>query len=96
MDIVLAPVSGQDVEEAVVAAASECGLFVASMTTLATLPGSYHWHLRRHQESGTLEVTWIPAKRDLWVSYRANRVGGWVAHVAPEFAASMGRRLRGS
>ena len=80
--------------DAVRDAAAELGLTVARDDSLATYPGSRHWHLRNPSVSGTLEVTSWPAGSRLWVSYHDNRVGdGWVRETAPLFAQEIGRRL---
>jgi hypothetical protein len=75
-------------EVAIVTAAAALGLVVATISSLRKYPGSRHWHLRKPGMSGTLEATYWPAGHRFWVAYHSNRAGdGWVARVAPEFAA---------
>lgn len=60
--------------EAVVA----CELELATNSTLKTLPGSHHWHVRRAGETGTLEATWLPAEGRFWFAVHENRNGAWI------------------
>lgn len=66
------------VQRAVVAVCNELGLTVASRTTLATYPGSVHWHVRQPPQPGTMEITWWVSEHRLWLSVHANRGGEWV------------------
>jgi hypothetical protein len=76
-----------NVESKVTSAALDLGLTVATDGTLSKYPGCRHWHLRKRGRSGTLEVTYWPAKKRLWVTYHSNRVGdGWVEGAAPVVA----------
>src|SRR5437870_4197182 len=72
------------------AACDATGLTVTLRGTLRQYPGSVHWHCKRGQVRGTLEVTWWPAGRRLWLSVQAGRQGEWtdaaLAHVAAELA----------
>jgi hypothetical protein len=71
---------------AVLAAAAQLGLLIATDGPLRKYPGSRHWHLRKTGCAGTLEVTYWPGKSRLWVAYHSNRTGdGWVESMAPEF-----------
>ncbi len=51
--------------------------YVDSETTLKTLPGSIHWHIKRLDASGTLEATWLPGG-EAWLSYHSNRHAPWI------------------
>ena len=53
------------------------GLTAAAKTSLASFPGSVHWHFKREGEKGVLELTLWPAKRRLWASIHADRTGSW-------------------
>ena len=95
-DLVELEVAGRsgDVGRAVVAAAESLGLRITSDGRLRMYPGSRHWHLKRAAVSGTLEVTWWPARDRLWVAYHSNRVGnGWVEEDAPRLASLLAQEL---
>jgi hypothetical protein len=77
----------QDVGAAVSSVAEHLGLTIASDGRLKSYPGSRHWHLKKPGKSGTLEITFWPAKERFWVTYHSNRIGdGWVEELAPIFA----------
>ena len=86
-----------DAVGAVAAVASSLNLEVATDGELRSFPGSRHWHFRRRERSGTLEVTLWPSENGLWVSYHENRVGdGWVVAACDEFACALAAKLSGS
>jgi hypothetical protein len=65
-------------EEVIERCCAAAGLRVTMKGTVAAHPGSVHWHLKRGEERGTLEVTLWPARRRLWLSVHANRGGDWI------------------
>ena len=65
------------------------GLHVALKGTVKAHQGSVHWHLRRGEERGTLEVTLWPARRRLWLSVHANRGGEWVEAALRDLADAL-------
>jgi len=66
------------VAEIVEATIKTSGLRVAIRRSLAGDPNSQHWHLKRGEATGTLELTWSPSQNRLWASVHANRAGSWV------------------
>jgi hypothetical protein len=69
--------------ETVVEAASAAeGLWVARKAAMATYPGSIHWHLRRGNDPGTIEVTVWPAGRRIWLKVHPLRNTLWVEPAA--------------
>ncbi|MBX3115562.1 MAG: hypothetical protein KF836_13435 [Fimbriimonadaceae bacterium] len=44
--------------------------------------GGRHWHIRKPIEKGTLELTWWPKERRMWLSWRSNRMGNWIEETA--------------
>ena len=80
---------------ALVAAGVPHGLHIALSTELKTYPGSRHWHLRRADLPGVLEVTYWPKRNRLWVSVRANRDGGWARQACPLFARALAAQIAG-
>lgn len=67
----------EDFDDRLERASSAFGLLI-ERTTLLTHPGSVHWHLRRPQQKGTLEVTWLPDKSRAWFAVHANRQAPWI------------------
>lgn len=51
--------------------AATLGLTCTLRTTLATLPGSLHWHFKRPKEKGTLEFT--THNSTAWLSVQSGR-----------------------
>ena len=87
--------SNAEPQDAVRKLAEEFGLRVTSDGRLRTYPGSSHWHLKRGQEAGTLEVTHWPQKNRVWVSYHTNRATVWVMEMARLFAQALAEHLGG-
>ena len=52
---------------------ADAGLRRTLKSTLASCPGCVHWHYARPPERGTLELTWWPARRRLWLKVSAGR-----------------------
>jgi hypothetical protein len=75
-----------DLETAVERFCNANGLTITMKSTLSKYPGSIHWHLKKGQDRGTLEVTLWPAKERLWFSMQSGRTADWVMETA--------RRLR--
>jgi hypothetical protein len=65
-------------ESVVEAACAAEGLRVARKTTLATYPGSVHWHVKRGNAAGTLEITVWPRGRRAWLKVQAGRRAPWI------------------
>ena len=62
-------------------ALKQLNCFVSSRTTLATLPGSIHWHIKSASEPrGTLEFTQLPSGES-WLSFHQNRHRPWINDV---------------
>jgi 2-polyprenyl-6-hydroxyphenyl methylase/3-demethylubiquinone-9 3-methyltransferase len=67
-----------DVTLLVPAACAAEGLTCTLQNTLKGHPGSTHWHFKRRRERGTLEITWHPATRRLWMTVQEGRKGPWI------------------
>ena len=59
-------------------AVAACELEIHRSTSLSTLHGSHHWHIRKPGSRGTLEATWLPAEGRFFFSVRDNRNGVWI------------------
>jgi len=68
-------------------------LRVGSRGTLATYPGSIHWHLKRGQEMGTLEVTLLNRERRIHLSVHKNRTAPWTEATLERLASSLTARI---
>jgi hypothetical protein len=78
--------SGYDLrnaEELIERVCAAHGLQPAMKSTLASYPGSVHWHYKRGNEKGTLELTVAPGPRRIWAQVHTNRNGAWIAEVLP-------------
>jgi len=72
-----AGVDVESIEGTLVEACEQMGLRVRMRSTLAAYRGSLHWHLKRGNERGILEVTFVPEPTRLWLAVHANREGTW-------------------
>lgn len=71
------------------AIATELGLVVRLRSTLATYPGSIHWHFQRPGERGTLELTWWPSGGRLWLKVHPMRSAPWIEGCVAEWVARL-------
>ena len=69
------------------------GLQAAMKGTLATYPGSVHWHYKKPQENGTLELTLLRRDRRIWAAVHTNRKAPWIEHVLPRIRADIEQAL---
>jgi hypothetical protein len=81
--------SSDEIVAAVERSAGSLGLQIRLRTTLRTFPGSVPWHLVHPVERGTLEITWWPKRRRLWLKLHAGRGGAWVDQAAVAFASAL-------
>ena len=70
-------------------AAADAGLDVGERMTLRTFPGSIHWHLRRADTTGVLELTFWPSQQRLWFAVHANRRAAWIAPAIERLRATL-------
>jgi hypothetical protein len=70
-------------------ACAEAGLKPTLTGTVARYAGSRHWHFRMGQARGTLEVTFWPAERRLWLKVAAGRQSTWTEAVLPKLAQAL-------
>ncbi len=76
---------------------AEClthGLRVTLKGTLAQYPGSVHWHLKRGQERGTLELTLWPKDRRVWFKISAHRQGVWMESVIAQLKSHLEKQWK--
>ncbi len=65
------------------------GLTLMLDGTLKSYPGSRHWHYRRGRERGTLEITFWPAQRRLWLKIAAGRTSAWITELLPRLQTAL-------
>jgi hypothetical protein len=65
-------------EKRIEAIAASLGLEQSTKRTLASYPGSIHWHFKHKNERGTLEATHWPMGKRTWLAVHANREGDWI------------------
>lgn len=70
------------------------GLRAALKGSLATYPGSFHWHYKKPQQKGTLELTLLPSQRRIWAAIHTNRAAPWIEEVLPAVRAGIERALK--
>jgi hypothetical protein len=73
----------------------DLGLVVSMRGALKSFPGSTHWHVKRGRERGTLEATWWPQRRKLWIKVQARRTAPWIDEIAPRFKKEVESCLAG-
>jgi hypothetical protein len=54
------------------------GLTLTLKGTLAKYPHCVHWHYKKGNERGTLEITWWEKENRLWFKVAAGRTGAWM------------------
>ncbi len=77
------------IEQAVARTCADAGLRHTLKATLASYPGSVHWHFAHPSERGTLELTWWPARRRLWFKVSAGRARPWIAPLIPQLQQTL-------
>jgi hypothetical protein len=70
------------------------GLVLAMKGSLASYPGCVHWHYRRQNQKGTLELTLFAQDRRVWAQVQDGRKAKWIDEELPELHAAIERALR--
>ena len=70
------------------------GLRVAMKATLASFPGSIHWHFKNQKDKGTLELTVFPRGRRIWAQIQDGRKAAWIDAMLPKIQRAIERELR--
>ncbi|MBI3242694.1 MAG: hypothetical protein HYZ49_10420 [Chloroflexi bacterium] len=61
--------------------------------TLAKYPGCIHWHYKKGKERATLEITWWPRERRLWLKVARNRRSDWIEDAIPRLKRYLESKL---
>ena len=62
--------------------------------TLASYPGSTHWHFKAGKQKGTLEITWWENKNRLWFKVADGRTSKWIEESLPKIKEEIEKLLR--
>jgi hypothetical protein len=73
----------------------EFSLRITQKTTLSTLKGSVHYHLKQGTSSGLLELTYWPKQKRVWVEIHHNRRADWNERMIEPFAEALAHRFQG-
>lgn len=89
------PQSDSDlVERTIEAACRAAGLTITLKSTLSKFPGALHWHLKQGAQPGTLELTYWPARQQMWLTIRPNRSAPWVEAAAEQLNTDLQMRFQ--
>jgi hypothetical protein len=71
------------------------GLTIGRKGSLASFPGSIHWHFKTQKERGTLEITLWPNGRRLWAQVQKGRRAAWIDRELPVLRQAIEKQLAG-
>ncbi|MEX2104576.1 MAG: hypothetical protein WD907_04505 [Bacilli bacterium] len=71
-------------------------LTISLKTTLSTMKGSIHWHLKQERQKGVLEVTYWPKKQQIWLEIHDNRRSEWNVDVIAPLAHAIAQAFDGN
>ena len=83
-----------DLDEAIEEAADAAGLRATLRGGLTQYPGATHWHFKRADDPGTLEITWWPREMRLWLAVHDNRDAEWIEPAMRAIQQTLNARLR--
>jgi len=70
------------------------GLELAMKGSLAKYPGCTHWHFKRPNQKGTLELTLHRAERRIWAKVQEGRNAPWIDEDLPAIGRAIERGLK--
>ncbi|MGA2229927.1 MAG: hypothetical protein ABSH22_03285 [Tepidisphaeraceae bacterium] len=91
---IVARYDSETILHAIDMAAIEIGLSVTLRAELKSFPGSTHWHVKQGRQPGTLEITWWPKERKMWIKVQAGRTAPWIDEIAPRLKRKIESHLR--
>lgn len=81
-------------EQLIESVCKELGLRQVMKGSLAKYPGCSHWHYKKNEQSGTLELTlFIPGRR-IWAKVQAGRQAPWIDLELPRVRSGIESALR--
>jgi hypothetical protein len=81
-------------EELIEKACARLGLIVAMKGSLKGYPGCVHWHYKKDDQKGTLELTLYPKGRRIWAQVQDGRRAPWIDVELPRLQRAIEERLR--
>jgi small-conductance mechanosensitive channel len=69
-------------------------LILAMKGSLAACPGCIHWHYKRQNQKGTLELTLFARDRRVWEKVQDGRKAPWIEEELPALQWAIERALR--
>lgn len=75
---------------------AESGLVVGMKGSLASYPGSVHWHYKKQNQKGTLELTLYRKESRIWAQVQDGRRAAWIDVELPRLRRAIERGLRGN
>lgn len=92
------PLDADAIMAAVELAGTNEALHVTMKSTLKKYPGCTHWHFKRNEKRGVLEVTWWPYSEGkmfsrLWLSAHNNRQADWMSELIPRLKKGIEAQL---
>jgi hypothetical protein len=73
----------------------EFNLNITQKTTLSTMKGSIHYHLKQGNHSGLLELTYWPLKKRVWIEIHNNRRAEWNQNMIQPFSERLANCFSG-
>jgi len=70
------------------------GLQLAMKGSLATYPGSVHWHYKKQNQKGTLELTLHAPGHRIWAKVQAGRKAPWIDAELPRLKRAIESELK--
>jgi hypothetical protein len=70
------------------------GLVLAMKGSLSSYPGCVHWHYKRQNQKGTLELTLFARDRRVWAKVQDGRKAPWIDEELPGLQAAIERALK--
>lgn len=72
----------------------ESGLLVGMKGSLASYPGSVHWHYKKPQQKGVLEITLYKKERRIWAQIQDGRKAPWIDTELTRVRRTIEKQLR--
>ena len=69
----------KEMEKTIETVFASCGLKSMLKASLAKFPGCIHWHLKKGNEKGILEITCWEKEQRLWFSVHSGRDADWIS-----------------
>jgi hypothetical protein len=69
-------------------------LILSMKGSLAAYPGCIHWHYKRKNQKGTLELTLFAREQRLWAKVQDGRKAPWIDEELPALQLDIQRALR--